>query len=209
MPSPGVLQRMPSLNTSPFGASKDDSASQERLIPFPARSPRDTRRRHRETFNRDGRGRDVERTTAPRRARRRRNTTPWLQRNALSIAAISFLGALLGLGFGLVQVLTRPEPAPALLAVAPTEQTTPMVAASVSNLPNPLSTAPVIAPQLREVHASARVIEPNYTVERGDTLGSIANQYKTTVERIQAFNSQITDPRSLRIGTRLVIPPSL
>ncbi len=116
---------------------------------------------------------------------------------------------MLGLGFGLVQVLNRPEPMPALLAVAPTEQATTMIAASVSNLPSPLSSTAAVAPQIREVHAAAKVIEPNYTVVAGDTLGRIASQYSTTIERIQAFNSQITDPRSLRIGARLVIPPPL
>ncbi len=195
---------MPFLNSSPYGPSNDDAPSKERLIPFPARSPLDGGRRRRDT-----RGRDVERSAPSRRARRRRHQTPWLQRNALSIAAISFLGAMLGLGFGLVQVLNRPEPMPALLAVAPTEQATTMIAASVSNLPSPLSSTAAVAPQIREVHAAAKVIEPNYTVVAGDTLGRIASQYSTTIERIQAFNSQITDPRSLRIGARLVIPPPL
>jgi nucleoid-associated protein YgaU len=196
---------MPLLTSSSFGSPDDDASTHERLIPFPARSPRDASRRRREA-----RSRDLERQSTPRRARRRRHQTPWLQRNALSIAALSFLGALLGLGFGLMQVLTRPEQTPALLAVAPSEQATTMVAASVSNLPaNPLSAAAAIAPQLREVHAAARVIEPNYTVEAGDTLGRIAGRYNTTVDRILAFNGQISDPRSLRIGSKLVIPPPL
>jgi LysM repeat protein len=85
-----------------------------------------------------------------------------------------------------------------------------MVTASVGNLPaNPLSATAPNTTQVREVHAAARVIEPNYTVVQGDTLGGIARQYNTTVDRILAFNSQISDPRSLRIGARLVIPPPL
>ena len=44
-------------------------------------------------------------TTEPRRARRRRQSAPWLQRNALNAAAISVLIAFLGLGFGLLQML--------------------------------------------------------------------------------------------------------
>src|ERR1051325_8744434 len=82
-------------------------ATQERLIPFPlsARStgePEPLPRRRRE-------GHDLERPSPGRRAaRRRRADTPWLQRNALSVAAASVLVALLGLGFGLLQVINRP-----------------------------------------------------------------------------------------------------
>jgi LysM repeat protein len=63
-------------------------------------------------------------------------------------------------------------------------------------------------PRPREIQASARVIEPNYTIEAGDTLGRIAVRFNTTVERIQAWNN-LADPRTLRIGAKLVIPPPL
>jgi nucleoid-associated protein YgaU len=168
------------------------------------------------------RRRDVqerERSPGPRRARRRRQTTPWLQRNALSVAAVSLLVALLGLGFGLLQMINRPEPAAALLALQ-TESTAPTASlnAAVIGPSGALSTtgaasAPAVAavvgePRVREIQASARVIEPNYTVEAGDTLGRIAVRFNTTVERIQALNN-LSDPRTLRIGARLVIPPPL
>ena len=45
-------------------------------------------------------------------------------------------------------------------------------------------------------------------VAGGDTLGQIAVRFNTTVERIQALNN-LADPRALRIGTKLVIPPPL
>ncbi len=124
---------------------------------------------------------------------------------------MSFLVALLGLGFGVVQLITRPGDAtPAFVAVASPEQGTTMVAASVANQPAvPLGTTSVFAPQVREIRSAARVIEPTYTVESGDTLGKIATRFNTSVERIQAFNSQVTDPRALKIGTKLVIPPPL
>jgi hypothetical protein len=192
----------------------DESADRERLIPFPSRGPSEFDARSANAANaarRRREGPDRERGGAP-RARRRRSRAPWLQRNALSIAALSVLIALLGIGFGLVQVLTRSDPTQALLAFAPPEQPTATVAASntlaanvVAVLPPP-GTAP---PPPRAIQASARVIEPNYTIERGDTLASIARQFNTTVERIQAFNTGLTDPRALRIGTKLVIPPPL
>ena len=124
---------------------------------------------------------------------------------------MSFLVALLGLGFGVVQVLTRPsDTTQAFAPVATTEQGTTMIAASVASQPPvSLSTTSALAPQPREIQAAAHVLQANYTVEAGDTLGTIARQYKTTVERIQAFNGNVTDPRALKIGTKLVIPPPL
>jgi hypothetical protein len=187
--------------------------TQERLIPFPAHArptgesePAPRRRRDTREFERNGAARR-ERSAA----RRRRQSTPWLQRNALSVAAVSVLIALLGLGFGLLQMINRPDAAPALLAIGQPEPTASIVGTTVAV---PVSQAglvmsdgpPAVAP--REIQATARVIEPNYTVQSGDTLGRIAVQFNTSVERIQALNN-LTDPRALRIGTRLVIPPPL
>jgi LysM domain len=185
--------------------TSDDPFERERLIPFPGG---DGVRRRRDM----GQPHDAERSTRPRRARRRRGGTPWLQRNALSIAALSFLVALLGIGFGVVQLLTRPEPSPALLAVNPPEQATTLSVANVGTATSISVVAPLGTtsnPANRAIQASARAIEANYTVEAGDTLARIAARYNTTVERIQAFNANLTDPRTLRIGAKLVIPPPL
>jgi LysM domain len=162
--------------------------------------------------------RDPERNTTPRRRRRRRQSVPWLQRNALSVAAVSVLIALLGLGFGLLQTINRPDTSPALLAVGQAEPTavasaggTTLTAASVgpgTTLGANVQTLVSPAEARREIRATARVMEPNYTVEAGDTLGRIAVRFNTTVERIQALNN-LADPRTLRIGAKLVIPPPL
>jgi LysM repeat protein len=210
---------MPLSSSSPYSPREDDRSprragdpsDRDRLIPFPG-GDNLQRRRRRVTEQRD-----QERTTSrPRRARRRRNSAPWLQRNALSIAALSFLVALLGLGFGVVQLLTRTEPSPALQPVNAPEQATTLSVASVGtattmgaiagvvNTTAPLGTAGNPA-----IQSTARVIEANYTVVSGDTLARIAANYNTTVERIQAFNANLTDPRTLRTGARLVIPPPL
>lgn len=157
----------------------------------------------------------------PRRARRRRRqSTPWLQRNALSVVAVSILVAVLGLGFGLVQMINRADSTPALVAVAPAEPSAtasagPGGTAAASEVqiaaisggtplgpPAPTGTSP------RQIQTSARVLQPNYTVAAGDTLGQIAVRFNTTVDRIQALNN-LPDPRALRIGTKLVIPPAL
>jgi len=186
----------------------DEPLSRERLIPFPAGSPNGSDARTRQVQRRRPESRDVERSSTARRPRRRRHSTPWLQRNALSLAALSFLFALLGLGFGLVQTLNRPEQTAALLAIGtPTEQQSPMMVAASVAAPLALSMSTAL-PAAREVQASAHVIDANYTVKEGDTLGRIAAQYNTSVERIAAFNN-IADARALRIGARLVIPPPL
>jgi LysM repeat protein len=115
--------------------------------------------------------------------------------------------AVLGLGFGLAQFIARPEPAPALLAVAPEQanvSATPgaMAAPDVVPAPAPVAEGP------RGIQASATVLQPNYAVQSGDTLARIAAQFNTTVDRIQALNN-LSDPRALRVGTKLVIPPPL
>jgi LysM repeat protein len=164
-------------------------------------------------------GRDSERAAPSRRVRRRRQSTPWLQRNALSVAAISMLVALLGLGFGLLQLLTHPEPAPALASLAQPEATAAVVSASTTLL-NAASLgpgvqvgvavplAPASADPTRAVRSTIRVLDANYMVAAGDTLVQIATRFGTTVDRVQAFNN-LADPRALRIGTKLVIPPPL
>lgn len=71
--------------------------------------------------------------------------------------------------------------------------------------------APASAPAAfagREVQVSARALESNYVVEAGDSLGIIAREFGTTVERIAAINN-LDDPRMLSIGQRLIIPPPL
>jgi LysM repeat protein len=207
-----------SSSSSPGGRSRaqPSDATQERLIPFPSTvrssSELDSTPRRRNDVQ------DLDRTTSrPRRGRRRRRQdTPWLQRNALSVAAVSVLVALLGLGFGLLQMITRPEPSPSLLAFGqqePAAATATTLNAAVSGPAVQLGpianagTAPAVD-RPREITATARALDSNYVVASGDTLGQIAARFNTTVERIQALNN-LADPRALRIGTKLVIPPPL
>jgi LysM repeat protein len=150
-----------------------------------------------------------------------------LQRNALSVAAASILIAFLGLGFGLLEMLNRPDPTPALLVSGQSDVTAAVTAstgpasgqssgpsATLLNAASLGSTLQVVPPSLgtsgtsRTIDARATVLQPNYTIAPGDTLVQIAMRFNTTAQRIQAFNN-LADPRALRIGTRLVIPPPL
>ena len=193
------------------------------LIPFPNNSSQaratdesdllQTQRRRRD-------GRDSERSAPTRRARRRRHSAPWLQRNALSVAAVSILIAFLGLGFGLLQMLNRPEPTPALLALGAAETSTAanivgnstsasvLSSAGVPVVVAPASSSAASADAPRTIQSNVKVLQANYTIAAGDTLVQIALRFNTTVDRIQAFNN-LSDPRALRIGTKLVIPPPL
>src|SRR5438067_6276035 len=145
---------------------------QERLIPFPSPSrsssePEPVLRRRRDVP-------ELERTrNRPRRGRRRRQDTPWLQRNALSVAAVSILVALLGFGFGLLQMINRPEPMPALLAIGQAEPASALSStvgpsasiagvqvAAVVGPPQPLGSPATELP--RQIQASAKVLQPNY-----------------------------------------------
>jgi LysM repeat protein len=161
---------------------------------------------------------DSDRPASARRPRRRRQSTPWLQRNALSVAAISILIAFLGLGFGLLQMLNHPEggAASSTLAQGDLAAVTPgttVLSASAVGPAQPIGASAgqeAVAPagSQRPIHADAKVLAPNYTIAAGDTLVKIAQRFNTTVDRIQAFNN-LSDPRALRIGARLVIPPPL
>jgi LysM repeat protein len=122
--------------------------------------------------------------------------------------------AILGLGFGLLQMVTRPDVSPTQSVAIQADAGTTQVAASIGpavqlgTLVNPSGDSTTTGETPRDIVATAKVIDPNYTVAPGDTLGKIALQFGTTVDRIQALNN-LSDPHALRIGTRLVIPPPL
>jgi len=179
--------------------------SERRVVPFPtpiSNEPAPTR-----TQARRRPARDAERSAPPRRIRRRQSS-PWLQRNALSIAAVAVLVSLLSVGFTLMQFLTRSDQTAGITAVVGLGPSQAGMAAEGDEVALDAPAAVAETPRMREIVRSARVLEPTYTVEAGDTLNRIAERFGTSVARIQALND-LADPRALRIGTRLVIPPPL
>ena len=161
---------------------------------------------------------EPERAAPARHLRRRRQNGPWLQRNALSVAAVSVLVAMASVGFALLQVVKRPsmeQPAPAMVGVSTPGQTTALPGQVTTSSLGQSSTSSGTPATLggtsdspHEIQRTVRVLEPNYTIAAGDTLARIAARFNTSVERIQALN-KLTDPRALRIGAKLVIPPPL
>ncbi len=134
----------------------------------------------------------------------RRRARSRIQRNAISIIGVCFLLAVLGLGYGLMQVFGQAaSPAPTPIGAA--------TAAATADAPNTSATVPPVAAAPtgpREVQSGVQALDPNYTVKAGDTLNAIASQFNTTGQRIQALND-LADPRSLKIGQKLVVPPPL
>jgi len=198
------------------GVRRAGTLREELFIPFPTHAQLTDEPTLLETQRRRRDLREAETRPGPRRARRRRQTTPWLQRNALSIAAVSVLLAFLGMGFGLVQAITR-SASPSVVVARPLEDGSatpgavllsaaaigPSVQVDATNASNI-----EVASAARPIKTNVTVLQPNYTIGPGDTLVQLAQRFNTTVTRIQAFNN-LSDPRTLRIGTKLIIPPPL
>jgi LysM repeat protein len=69
------------------------------------------------------------------------------------------------------------------------------------------SPVPNAAPTSSEPPHSSPVNGTTHVVARGETLTSIAKQYKVGVEDLQKFN-HIEDGRKLQAGQSIMIPPS-
>ncbi len=153
-------------------------------------------------------------SAAERRVRRRRPRESWLRRNALSLAALSALVAVLAVGFALMQVVSHSTPATESPGAAtPAAGTTPGTRATVAATAAPASTGAatetvIASAGAREIHSTVKPIDANYTVQSGDSLAAIATRFNTTIQRIQALNN-LPNPRVLSIGQKLVVPPPL
>lgn len=65
--------------------------------------------------------------------------------------------------------------------------------------------APAPVPGTGPVTTEIQVLQPNYTVAPGDTLGSIARRYGTSVDALASINN-LENRNSLSIGQKLIIP---
>jgi hypothetical protein len=108
----------------------------------------------------------------------------------LTVAVLGYLALQLG-GLG-----KQPQP---------TVVTAPALSQQVAPVVQPQAAQPAQKPGQGELRTSSRAIEPSYTVAPGDTLGSIAARFGTSVEALQSINN-LADRNVLSVGKKLVIP---
>ena len=76
---------------------------------------------------------------------------------------------------------------------------------SPAETPTPSFAAPA-TPEATLTEAAPTAIPEIYVVRSGDTLVAIAAKRGITLKALRAANPEVTDPRTLRIGQKLVIP---
>ncbi len=120
--------------------------------------------------------------------------------------------AVVVLGYVLSQIVSlggRPSSPAAVATPAPTVAAAPTASQErVATAPvsaQPTTPAPTATPSPQGVKAEIRVLEPNYTVKPGDTLGKIAQQSGNSVDALQALN-KLPDRGKLSVGQKLIVP---
>jgi N-acetylmuramoyl-L-alanine amidase len=77
--------------------------------------------------------------------------------------------------------------------------------ASAPAQPSAPEPPPAPPPGEGAITTDVKVLQPNYSVAPGDTLGTIARRHDTTIDALAALNN-LENRNSLRIGQRLIIP---
>jgi hypothetical protein len=119
-----------------------------------------------------------------------------------------FLIISAGMILGMVLVRVWDEASRAVAALPPEGAT---VATRATPAPAPPSPAPEVVeappppPSAGAVTTEIRVLQPNYTVAPGDTLGTIARRHGTTVDALASINN-LENRNSLAVGQKLIIP---
>lgn len=95
---------------------------------------------------------------------------------------------------------TRPLPTPPPVA-------SPTVAATGGASLRAPTPEPLATPTPGPVQVSVVILEPNYTVQQGDTLGALARRAGMTTEGLAALN-RLSNRDNLSVGQRLIVPES-
>jgi LysM repeat protein len=119
----------------------------------------------------------------------------------------SFVIVCVGMILGMTLVRVWDEASRAVAALPPEGSIA--TARAPGTLPAPPAHAEsgdVTAPQVAgAVTTEIRVLQPNYTVAPGDTLGIIARRHGTNVEALASINN-LENRNSLGVGQKLIIP---
>lgn len=129
---------------------------------------------------------------------------------ALAAVAVVVLGVAIVLGQGLISgplagliggAGTTPTPT---ATASPTASAQPTPEATPQATPSPTA-EPTPTPTPRPTATPAPAFR-NYTVKSGDTLYSIAKQFKVTIASIRALNPSVKDTNIIHVGQVLKIP---
>jgi hypothetical protein len=134
-------------------------------------------------------------------------TTPGYSR-AQRWLLFGFLIISAGMILGMVMVRLWHEASRAVAALPPEGAVTvvakPTVVPALPPPPPEVVEAP-LPPPGGAVTTEIRVLQPNYTVAPGDTLGIIARRHGTTVDALASINN-LENRNSLAVGQKLIIP---
>ena len=92
-----------------------------------------------------------------------------------------------------------------LLVRSATSEDEPATVPPPATTPAATTTAAAANPPPAETAPTTTAAVSTYTIEAGDTLQTIADQYGTTVEDLLALNPEI-DPTALQIGQTIRVP---
>ena len=146
---------------------------------------------------------------------------PWLAVLPWLIAGVALFALAVVGGFGAAYVLSTgqavatvdpaklptptPLPTPSGAAVTPTAAVTPSASASPQLSPTAAPSGPA-SPSASAGSSAGPTASPiSYTVQRGDRLRDIAQQFGVTVEAIVQLNN-LDDPDHIEAGQVLLIP---
>jgi hypothetical protein len=118
-----------------------------------------------------------------------------------------FLIICVGMVLGMLMVRVWDEASQAVASLPP-EGSAPPARQSIPTPSLPPAAAPQAAPAVPGtggITTEIRVLEPNYTVAPGDTLGIIARKHGTSVDALASINN-LENRNSLSVGQKLIIP---
>jgi hypothetical protein len=117
-----------------------------------------------------------------------------------------FLIVCIGMVLGMLMVRVWDEASRAVAALPPEgaeASARPPAAAPPPPQPAPAEQPPASAPGA--ITTEIRVLQPNYTVAPGDSLGIIARKHGTSVDALASINN-LENRNSLSVGQKLIIP---
>jgi len=117
----------------------------------------------------------------------------------------AFVVICVGMVLGMLLIRLLDEASRTIAAIPPDAAATRTEATAAAQ---PVAPQPATAPApagTPAISTEIRVLQPNYTVAPGDTLGSIARRHGTSVDALASINN-LENRNSLRIGQKLIIP---